>query len=127
MIRELGRDHRIAGGQEVAHARVGDDAIDESIHLGEPGGRERLPTEDEREDTDVARVPEKLIDLSNRFADGVPGRKECQGCTFYHRRAPGGPCAQGNGDDEEDEKRDVWAGCDQPGQPTEYLAYGRPF
>ena len=84
--------------------------INEGIHLGEPLGRERVPAEDERDDTDLAGVAEEFIDLSNRLADRVPRGKECQCCAFYHRRAPRRPRAQRHGNQEEDEERDRGAG-----------------
>ena len=36
--------------------------INEGIHLGEPLGRERVPAEDERDDTDLAGVAEEFAD-----------------------------------------------------------------
>ena len=81
-------------------------------HLREPVGRERLPAEDERDQAGLAGIPEELIDLMHRFCDGAPLRKRVRG--LRQRQAQRRPRGQHNGNDHEDEDREIRPNRDEP-------------
>ena len=116
-----GGGDRIAGSQQIYHVSVADDGANQGVHLRESIGRERLTAEDERYDICLAGVAKEFIYLIGRIGDSVPGRKERHIGPLRRRRAACGPSSQQNGNDEQDDKRDVRASGDQPAQLIEYL------
>ena len=120
-----GRDDRIARRQQFSHTRIADHVIYQGVHLRQPLGCERLPTEEQGYNTGFAGIPEELNDISQGVGDGVILGKRRRG--LRRRRAPRRPCGQQDRNDDDDEYRDVWAGRDQTAQPTWNVAHGPPL
>ena len=73
---KCGRDDRIGGCQQLRHARAGQDAVEEGVHLGEPSRGERFAAEHQRHHAHIAGLPEELVQFLHRGGDGAPRGKE---------------------------------------------------
>ena len=119
-----GCDDRVVRRQQGCGAGLGEDVVEEGVHLGQPAGCQRLAAEDQRRDIDGAVVPEELIDVGHRGGDIVPGGKQFHRRPLGRRRAPCRPHGQHDGHEDEDTDGDPRAGCDQPAEPVEQAAHG---
>ena len=117
---------RVGRRQQLGHARLADDAVEERVHLGEPAGCERLAPEDQGHHTGVAGFPEEFVELRQRSADGAVGGKVRHVGALSGGCPPRCPRGQHHGEEDEDEDGDDRPGGDQPAEPVERAAHGSP-
>ena len=118
-----GRDDRISRCQEFRHARAGEDVVEEGVHLGEPARSECFAAEHQRHHAHVSGLPEELVQILHCGGDGAPRGKERHRGPLDRRQAFGRPGGQHDGDQQENEDRDVRPDRDQPAEPVEQPAH----